>query len=139
AEYLVEACELGFAEGMLPHSNAGILSADEMQALKRSNASLGLMLESTSPRLREKGQAHYYCPDKDPAVRMRMHEEAGLLRIPFTRGILLGIGGTGGGRVDPLLPLRELSGRYGPVQETIVQPFHAKDDTPMRGLPSLSN
>jgi FO synthase len=139
AEYLVEACELGFAEGMLPHSNAGILSADEMQALKRSNASLGLMLESTSPRLREKGQAHYYCPDKDPAVRMRMHEEAGLLRIPFTSGILLGIGETAWERVDTLLAIRELSDRYGHVQETIVQPFHAKDDTPMRGLPSLSN
>jgi FO synthase len=138
-EYLVQACEVGFAEGMLPHSNAGILSADEMRALKRSNASLGLMLESTSPRLREKGQAHYYCPDKDPAVRMRMHEEAGELRIPFTSGILLGIGETASERVDTLLAIRALSDRYGHVQETIVQPFHAKDDTPMRGVPSLSN
>ena len=139
AEYLVQACEVGFAEGMLPHSNAGILSADEMQALKRSNASLGLMLESTSPRLREKGQAHYYCPDKDPAVRMRMHEEAGELRIPFTSGILLGIGETASERVDTLLAIRDLSDCYGHVQETIVQPFHAKHDTPMRGVPSLSN
>ena len=73
AEYLVQACELAFAAGILPHSNAGILSAGEMEKLRKSNASLGLMLESTSPRLREKGEAHYYCPDKDPAVRLRMH------------------------------------------------------------------
>jgi len=139
AEYLTQACEVGFAEGMLPHSNAGILSADEMAALKRSNASLGLMLESTSPRLREKGQAHYYCPDKDPAVRLRMHEEAGELRIPFTSGILLGIGETPAERVDTLLAIRDLSDRFGHVQETIVQPFHPKSDTPMRDVQAISD
>lgn len=139
AEYLVEACEVGFREGMLPHSNAGILRAEEMQALKRSNVSLGLMLESTSPRLREKGMAHYYCPDKDPAVRLRMHEEAGELRIPFTSGILLGIGETPPERVDTLLAIRELSDRFGHVQETIVQPFHPKSDTPMRDVHAISD
>jgi FO synthase len=139
AEYLIHACEVGFAEGMLPHSNAGILRAEEMAALKRSNASLGLMLENLSPRLRQKGMAHYYCPDKDPGVRLRMHEEAGELRIPFTSGLLLGIGESADERVDTLLAIRALDDRYGHIQEAIVQPFHAKDDTPMRGLPSLSD
>jgi len=139
AEYLVQACEVGFAEGMLPHTNAGILRPEEMAELKRSNASLGLMLESTSPRLREKGMAHYYCPDKDPAVRLRMHEQAGELRIPFTSGILLGIGETPDERVDTLLAIRELSDRFGHIQETIVQPFHAKHDTPMRDVPSITD
>ena len=78
---------------MLPHTNAGILSAEEMSELRRWNASLGLMLETTSQRLRQKGEAHYYAPDKDPERGgLRMHAEAGELAIPFTSGILLGIG-----------------------------------------------
>jgi len=136
-EHLVRACEVGFEGGMLPHTNAGILSADEMLALRPWNASMGLMLESTSTRLRDKGAAHYYCPDKDPAVRLRMHEEAGELKIPFTSGMLLGIGENDAERIDTLLVIRDLSDRYGHIQETIVQPFHAKDDTPMRGVASL--
>ena len=139
AESLVQACEVGFETGMLPHTNAGILRGEEMAELRRWNASMGLMLESTSERLREQGAAHYYCPDKDPAVRIRMHEEAGEQKIPFTSGLLLGIGENAGERVDTLLVIRDLSDRYGHIQETIVQPFHAKDDTPMRGVPSLSN
>ncbi len=139
AEYLVQACELAFAGGILPHSNAGILAADEMEKLRKSNASLGLMLESTSQRLREKGQAHYWCPDKDPAVRLRMHAEAGELRIPFTSGILLGIGENDAERVDTLLAIRDLDDRYGHIQEVIVQPFHPKHDTPMRGVAPLSD
>jgi FO synthase len=138
-EYLVAACRLGFETGMLPHTNAGILSAQEMQALRPWNASMGLMLESTSPRLRQKGMAHYYCPDKDPALRLRMHEEAGELRIPFTSGLLLGIGEDAAERVDTLLAIRELADRHGHIQETIVQPFHAKPDTPMGGVPSLGD
>jgi FO synthase len=138
-EYLVQACEVALRAGMLPHTNAGILSADEMTELRRVNASMGLMLESTSERLRDKGAAHYYCPDKDPAVRIRMHEEAGELRIPFTSGMLLGIGENDAERVDTLLVIRDLDDRFGHIQEVIVQPFHAKDDTPMRGLPTLSN
>lgn len=139
AEYLVQACELAFSTGILPHSNAGILSAGEMEKLRKSNASLGLMLESTSPRLRQKGEAHYYCPDKDPAVRLRMHVEAGELRIPFTSGILLGIGENDAERVDTLLAIRDLDDRYGHIQEVIVQPFHPKRDTPMRGVAPLSD
>jgi FO synthase len=139
AEYLVQACEVAFRGGMLPHTNAGLLREGEMAELRRWNASLGLMLESTSERLRGRGMAHYYCPDKDPALRLRMHEEAGALRIPFTSGLLLGIGESDAERIDTLLAIRALSDRFGHVQETIVQPFHPKPDTPMRGARPLSN
>ena len=139
ADHLVQACELAFAGGILPHSNAGILSAGEMEKLRKSNASLGLMLESTSQRLREKGGAHYYCPDKDPEVRLRMHAEAGALRIPFTSGILLGIGENDAERVDTLLAIRALDDRYGHIQEVIVQPFHPKPGTPMAGVAAISD
>jgi FO synthase len=138
-EHLALACEVGFAAGILPHTNAGILSAAEMETLRDSNASLGLMLESTSPRLRDRGEAHYYCPDKDPAVRLRMHEEAGDLRIPFTSGLLLGIGENDAERVDTLLAIRDLDDRHGHIQEVIVQPFHPKGDTPMRNVAPLSD
>ena len=137
AEYLEQACRVAFEGGMLPHTNAGILSAEEMERLRPWNASMGLMLESTSPRLRARGGAHYYAPDKDPAVRMRMHEEAGALKIPFTSGILLGIGENAAERVDTLLAIRDLDDRYGHIQEVIVQPFHPKGDTPMRGVAAL--
>lgn len=139
AEYLVEACRVAFAGGMLPHTNAGVLSREEMAALRPWNASMGLMLETTSERLRQKGGAHYYAPDKDPARRIRMHEEAGELGIPFTTGLLLGIGETAAERVDTLLVIRDLAERHGHIQEVIVQPFHPKPDTPMRGVASLTN
>jgi FO synthase len=139
AEYLVQACELAFELGMLPHTNAGILRREEMERLKPVNASLGLMLESTSPRLRERGGAHFWAPDKDPAVRIRMHEEAGELGIPFTSGILLGIGETASERVDTLLVIRDLADRLGHIQEVIVQPFHPKPDTRMRDVPALGD
>jgi FO synthase len=139
ASYLEEACRAGFEGGLLPHTNAGILSAEEMARLRRWNASMGLMLESTSPRLREKGMAHQYAPDKEPAVRLRMHEEAGELKIPFTSGLLLGIGEEPADRVDTLLAIRDLADRHGHIQECIVQPFHPKPGTRMRwasGLPT---
>jgi hypothetical protein len=98
---------------------------------------MGLMLESTSPRLRGKGMAHQYAPDKDPAVRLRMHEEAGELRIPFTTGMLLGIGETNAERVDTLLAIRALHDKYGHIQEAIIQPFHPKPGTPMRWASSI--
>jgi len=130
-EYLIEACRVAFEGGMLPHTNAGILTADEMAQLRPWNASMGLMLESTSQRLRQRGQAHYYAPDKDPARRLRMHEEAGELEIPFTSGILLGIGENVAERVDTLLAIRNLDDRFDHIQEVIVQPFHPKPGTPM--------
>jgi FO synthase len=139
SEYIVQACELTLQLGMLPHTNAGILSALEMTELRRVNASLGLMLETTSQRMRAKGGAHYYAPDKEPAVRIRMHEEAGELNIPFTSGLLLGIGENDVERVDTLLVIAGLAERYGHIQEVIVQPFHPKPDTPMRAVAPLSN
>jgi FO synthase len=137
AEYLVEGCRVGLEGGMLPHTNAGILSVPEMEALRPFNASMGLMLESTSGRLRGKGMAHQYAPDKDPAVRLRMHEQAGELKIPFTTGMLLGIGENEAERVDTLFAIRDLADRYGHIQEAIIQPFHPKPGTRMRWAASL--
>ena len=137
-ELLREACRVAFAEGLLPHTNAGVLSRDEMAALRPLNASMGLMLETTSERLRGKGMPHYYAPDKAPARRLRMHEEAGELGIPFTTGLLLGIGENPRERVDTLFAIRSLAERFGHIQETIVQPFHPKEGTPMRGVPALA-
>jgi 7,8-didemethyl-8-hydroxy-5-deazariboflavin synthase CofG subunit len=139
AEYLVDACREGVARGLLPHTNAGLLSSAQMAALRTWNASMGLMLETTSERLMQRGGAHHAAPDKHPALRLRMHREAGALRIPFTSGILLGIGETTDERVDALLAIRALSDEYGHVQEAILQPFHPKDDTKMRGRPSLAD
>lgn len=136
ADYLVDACREAVACGLLPHTNAGLLTQEQMAALRPWNASLGLMLETTSERLMARGGAHHAAPDKHPALRLRMHHEAGELGIPFTSGILLGIGETVEERVDALLAIRALSDRYGHVQEAIIQPFHPKQDTKMRGRPA---
>ncbi len=137
AEYLVAACRLAFESGLLPHTNAGVLSQREMERLRPWNASMGLMLETTSPRLRGRGMAHQHAPDKDPEARIRMHREAGELRIPFTSGMLLGIGETAAERVETLLAIRALHDRYGHIQEAIIQPFHPKPGTRMRAVSSL--
>ena len=131
-QYLLEGCKVSFEGGMLPHTNAGILTQEEMSELRHWNASMGLMLESTSTRLRGKGMAHQYAPDKDPKVRLKMHEEAGELKIPFTTGMLLGIGENDEERVDTLLTMRDLHDRHGHLQEAIIQPFHPKPGTRMR-------
>lgn len=133
--YVYRACEIALAHGLLPHTNAGVLSYEEMQLLKQVNVSLGLMLENISPRLRQKGMPHFSAPDKEPAVRVRMLREAGELAIPFTTGILIGIGETWAERVDSLLAIREIHQTYGHIQEVIVQNFRAKPDTRMAGAP----
>jgi FO synthase len=135
AAYVYEACRIALEVGLLPHTNAGILTADEMRHLKEVNVSLGLMLESVSPRLRDRGGVHQWAPDKDPLVRLRMIDEAGALKIPFTTGILLGIGETVGERVDTLLAIRDLHRRHGHVQEVIVQNFRAKPTIPRADAP----
>lgn len=122
-DYLDWAGRHALELGLLPHTNAGVLSADEMQRLRRVNVSLGLMLENISPRLCEPGMPHYRAPDKRPAVRVRMLEEAGALAIPFTTGILVGIGETRRERVESLLAIRALHRRFGHIQEVIVQNF----------------
>ena len=126
AEYVHHACEIALRCGLLPHTNAGLLTREEMQRLKAVNVSLGLMLENVSPRLRGRGQVHQWAPDKEPARRLRMLREAGELQIPFTTGLLIGIGETLAERVDTLFAIRDLHRAYGHIQEVIVQPFRAK-------------
>src|SRR5712691_11959472 len=130
AEYVFQACDIALARGLLPHTNAGLLTADEMARLKAVNVSLGLMLENVSPRLRSRGQVHQWAPDKEPALRLRMLREAGELRIPFTTGLLIGIGETLAERVETLVAIRDLHRAYGHVQEVIVQNFRAKPTIP---------
>ena len=136
-DHIEAACEVVFKGNMLPHTNAGILSQEEMARLRPWNASMGLMLENVSPRLRQRGMPHYYAPDKDPETRLRMHREAGELKIPFTTGLLLGIGEDEDERVDSLSAIWDLQDRYGHIQEVIMQPFHPKPSTQMRAASSL--
>jgi 7,8-didemethyl-8-hydroxy-5-deazariboflavin synthase CofG subunit len=138
AAYVQAASRIALDSGLLPHTNAGILTAAEMAALRPVNVSLGLMLESISVRLRRRGGVHQWAPDKEPAVRMRMLEEAGELRIPFTTGILVGIGETLEERVDSLLAIRDSHHRHGHIQEVIVQNFRAKPTIPRADAPEPS-
>ena len=117
--------------GLLPHINAGILSADQMTALKEVSVSQGIMLESGSARLAAPGGPHYGSPDKDPAIRLANIELAGQLKVPFTTGILVGIGETRKERIESFFALRELHERYEHIQEIIVQPFRPKPGTLM--------
>jgi FO synthase len=130
-DYVREACGIALAEGLLPHTNMGVLTRKEMALLRPVNVSLGLMLESISDRLCSRGMPHYYSPDKYPVARLRMIEEAGELAIPFTTGILVGIGERRSERVDSLLAIRDMHERYGHIQEVIIQNFRAKSGTPM--------
>jgi FO synthase len=130
-DYLVWASHRALEIGLLPHTNAGILSRADMQRLKAVNVSLGLMLENVSARLCEKGMPHHRAPDKRPAPRLRMLREAGELSIPFTTGILIGIGETREERIQTLLAIRELHLEFGHVQEVIVQNFTPHARTPM--------
>jgi len=139
SEYLADACAASLDEGLFPHSNAGILSREELLALRPHNASMGLMLETTSARLRERGQAHHHAPDKEPRLRLDTTRAAGELRIPFTSGILVGIGETAEERVDTLFAIRALHEEGGHIQEVIVQNFHPKPGTPMAHVPMPSD
>ncbi|MFW6774129.1 bifunctional FO biosynthesis protein CofGH [Nocardioides sp. CPCC 205120] len=124
--------------GLLPHLNPGVMSWEEMNRLKPVSPSMGMMLETTSRRLFEtRGEAHHGSPDKDPAVRLRTLEDAGRLAIPFTTGLLVGIGETLAERADTIFALRQVSRAYGHVQEVIVQNFRAKPDTAMRHTDDL--
>ena len=124
--------------GLLPHLNPGVLTWTELQRLKPVAPSMGMMLETTSRRLfEEPGQAHYGSPDKDPDIRLRVLDDAGRLSVPFTTGILVGIGETREERAESLFAIRQTAREYGAVQEVIVQNFRAKDDTAMRNEPDL--
>jgi len=129
-EYLAAMCKRVFEHtGLLPHSNPGAMTAGEIQQLRPVNVSLGMMLESTSLRLLDRGYAHYACPDKVPAVRLATLRAAGEARVAFTSGILIGIGETLEERVDALFALRDVHRQHGHLQEVIVQNFRAKPET----------
>src|SRR5437867_7686419 len=125
--------------GLLPHLNPGVMSWEEMARLKPVAPSMGMMLETTSERLyRTPGAAHYGSPDKKPSVRLRVIEDAGRLAIPFTTGILIGIGETARERTESLFALRALARKYGHIQEVIVQNFVAKPLTAMAEQPDAA-
>jgi FO synthase len=134
----VRACAIAVLEeiGLLPHLNPGVMSWAELQRLRPVAPSMGMMLETTATRLwSEPDGPHYGSPDKEPAVRLRVLEDAGRVGVPFTTGILIGIGETPEERVDSLFAIRRIAREYGHVQEVIVQNFRAKPDTAMRGMP----
>jgi FO synthase len=138
-EYLARCAKLVLEEtGLLPHANPGVLSRDELALLRTVSVSQGLMLETASERLSARGGPHFGSPDKLPAARLETIRLAGELRIPFTTGILIGIGETREERIDALLAIRELGERDGHVQEVIVQNFRAKPGTKMAGHPEPS-
>ena len=131
-EYLARAAEAVLVEtGLLPHLNPGVMTRDDVRDLRRVSASMGLMLETTSPRLSERGGPHFGSPDKLPDRRLETIVAAGVERVPFTTGLLIGIGESRAERVDALFAIRELAKRYGHVQEVIVQNFRAKPGTRM--------
>src|SRR3972149_4685008 len=131
--YLREMCELVLSEtGLLPHANPGIMSREEVASLRECNVSMGLMLETISERLHDKGQAHFNCPGKIPDLRLETMRYAGELSIAFTTGILIGIGETWEERVDSLFAIKQVHEEYGHIQEVIIQNFRVKDDVPMR-------
>lgn len=137
--YLRDMAQLVLDEtGLLPHMNPGVLSLAEFETLRPVAPSMGMMLETTSVRLwSEPGQVHFGSPDKDPAVRLEVLENAGRARVPLTTGILVGIGETLRDRAESLFAIRASHERWGQVQETIVQNFRAKDATAMQGVEDL--
>src|SRR3990170_923438 len=124
--------------GLLPHVNPGVMSWEEMNRLKAVSPSMGMMLETTSRRLfEEQGRAHYGAPDKDPDVRVRVLEAPGRLSVPFTTGLLVGIGENLTERAESVFELRRVARQFGHVQEVIVQNFRAKPATAMRQVADL--
>src|SRR4051812_10311631 len=122
--------------GLLPHLNPGVLSWADLQRLKPVAPSMGMMLETTATRLwAEPGGPHYGSPDEEPAVRLRVLDDAGRVGVPFTTGILIGIGETAAERIDAIFAMRRTAREFGHIQEVIIQNFRAKPDTAMRGMP----
>jgi FO synthase len=135
-DYLAHVAERVFKEtGLLPHLNPGNMTPEELVRLRALSPSMGIMLESTSERLTEKGMPHYGSPDKIPSVRLQTLEDAGVAKVPFTTGILIGIGETRRERIESLLAIRDIHLRHGNVEEIIVQNFSAKPETKMAHAP----
>ncbi len=133
-EYLYDLCREALKYKLLPHSNVGVASMEELKALREVNASLGLMLENVSERLCAKGMPHEHSPGKNPKLRIKTIELAGKLKIPFTTGLLIGIGETYDEIYESLLCIRELNEKYGHIQEVIIQNFKPKKGTPMENF-----
>jgi len=134
--YLEAMCELVLTETrLLPHANPGLMSLQWIERLRETNPSLGLMLESSSEALLQKGAAHDNAPDKLPSLRSKTIADAGRLGVPFTTGILIGIGETLRDRIDSLLAIKRLHDEYGHIQEVIIQNFRAKPRIPMANWP----
>ena len=136
AEYLIHASELALELGLFPHTNAGNLTFEEMKELKKTNVSMGIMLENVSERLTEKGMPHYLAASKKPKARLEVLENSGKLGIPMTTGILVGIGETVEEVIDSILAIKKLHQKYGNIQEVILQNFQPKPDTLMKNTPS---
>ena len=135
-EYLARAAKAVLDEtGLLPHLNPGVMTREDLELLRPVAPSMGIMLETVSRRLGERGGPHFGSPDKEPAARLETIRLAGEARIPFTTGILIGIGETRAERLEALAAM-ELGDRHGHLQEVIVQNFRAKEGTKMAGLPS---
>jgi len=131
-DYLVAACRLVLDRtSLIPHVNAGTLQEEEVARLREVSGSMGMMLETASKRLMQPGMAHHACPDKSPVLRLRTIEAAGRLKVPFTTGILIGIGETWAERIESLSAINDIHLRHGNVQEVIVQNFRAKPGTAM--------
>ncbi len=135
-EYLIHASELALELGLFPHTNAGNLNFDEMKELKKTNVSMGVMLENVSDRLTERGMPHYLAASKRPKTRLSILENSGKLKIPMTTGILVGIGETIEEVIDSIFAIKQLHQKYGNIQEVILQNFQPKQDTVMKNNPS---
>ena len=135
-EYLIHSSELALELGLFPHTNAGNLNFDEMKELKKTNVSMGIMLENVSERLTERGMPHYLAASKRPKTRLAILENSGKLKIPMTTGILVGIGETIEEVIDSIFAIKQLHQKYGNIQEVILQNFQPKQDTVMKNIPS---
>ena len=131
AEYLVHCSEIVLEQGVFPHTNAGNLTKNEMRELKKTNVSMGLMLENVSPRLRDKGMPDESAISKEPSSRLEVLNNAGELKIPMTTGILVGIGETVEEIIDSIFAIKQIHEKFGNVQEIILQNFLPKPDTKM--------
>ncbi|MFQ6025008.1 MAG: 7,8-didemethyl-8-hydroxy-5-deazariboflavin synthase subunit CofG [Nitrosopumilaceae archaeon] len=135
AEYLAHTSEIALKEGLFPHTNAGNLTKPEMRDLKKTNVSLGLMLENVSERLCEEGMPHQHAPSKNPKARLEVLENAGELGIPITTGLLIGIGETPYEIIDSIFAIKQIHKKFGHIQEIILQNFQPKEDTFMSSFP----
>ena len=135
-EYLIHASEIALEQGLFPHTNAGNLDFEDMKELKKTNVSMGVMLENVSERLSEKGMPHYLAVSKRPKARLEILENSGKLGIPMTTGILVGIGETMEEIIDSLFAIKQLNQKYANIQEVILQNFQPKPDTFMKNEPS---